>query len=294
MAQLLGRVVSAVMVDENADYYFVQPARNGQTYRLKKAEAPQVLHIGGSVRGFVYENADHQLEMTCQHIPTVQVDHYDFGTVVAVRRDLGVFVDIGLANKDIVVSLDELPTLKQLWPQPGDRLLLALKEDDRGRLWGTLADEEIFRTLSLKPRRSDINRNLTATVYRLKLGGTLVLKADWKLGYIHPSERDQEPRLGQVVKARVIGLSSHGGLNLSLKPRAYQAIGDDAQQILTLLEHQPDHQLALTDKSSPAEIKAVLGISKGQFKRAVGHLLKARRVSQVNGKLLLLRGESDD
>ncbi len=294
MAQLLGRVVSAVMVDENADYYFVQPARNGQTYRLKKAEAPQVLHIGGSVRGFVYENADHQLEMTCQHIPTVQVDHYDFGTVVAVRRDLGVFVDIGLANKDIVVSLDELPTLKQLWPQPGDRLLLALKEDDRGRLWGTLADEEIFRTLSLKPRRSDINRNLTATVYRLKLGGTLVLTADWKLGYIHPSERDQEPRLGQVVKARVIGLSSHGGLNLSLKPRAYQAIGDDAQQILTLLEHQPDHQLALTDKSSPAEIKAVLGISKGQFKRAVGHLLKARRVSQVNGKLLLLRGESDD
>ena len=294
MAQLLGRVVSAVMVDENADYYFVQPARNGQTYRLKKAEAPQVLHIGGSVRGFVYENADHQLEMTCQHIPTVQVDHYDFGTVVAVRRDLGVFVDIGLANKDIVVSLDELPTLKQLWPQPGDRLLLALKEDDRGRLWGTLADEEIFRTLSLKPRRSDINRNLTATVYRLKLGGTLVLTADWKLGYIHPSERDQEPRLGQVVKARVIGLSSHGGLNLSLKPRAYQAIGNDAQQILTLLEHQPDHQLALTDKSSPAEIKAVLGISKGQFKRAVGHLLKARRVSQVNGKLLLLRGESDD
>ncbi len=283
-----------MMVDENADYYFVQPARNGQTYRLKKAEAPQVLHIGGSVRGFVYENADHQLEMTCQHIPTVQVDHYDFGTVVAVRRDLGVFVDIGLANKDIVVSLDELPTLKQLWPQPGDRLLLALKEDDRGRLWGTLADEEIFRTLSLKPRRSDINRNLTATVYRLKLGGTLVLTADWKLGYIHPSERDQEPRLGQVVKARVIGLSSHGGLNLSLKPRAYQAIGDDAQQILTLLEHQPDHQLALTDKSSPAEIKAVLGISKGQFKRAVGHLLKARRVSQVNGKLLLLRGESDD
>ena len=182
----------------------------------------------------------------------------------------------------------------EFWFHIQRAILLALKEDDRGRLWGTLADEEIFRTLSLKPRRSDINRNLTATVYRLKLGGTLVLTADWKLGYIHPSERDQEPRLGQVVKARVIGLSSHGGLNLSLKPRAYQAIGDDAQQILTLLEHQPDHQLALTDKSSPAEIKAVLGISKGQFKRAVGHLLKARRVSQVNGKLLLLRGESDD
>ena len=50
----------------------------------------------------------------------------------------------------------------------------------------------------------------------------------------------------------------------------------------------------LTDKSSPAEIKALLGISKGQFKRAVGHLLKARLVNQINGKLILLKEPSDD
>ncbi|MDU3492799.1 MAG: DNA-binding protein, partial [Limosilactobacillus fermentum] len=45
----------------------------------------------------------------------------------------------------------------------------------------------------------------------------------------------------------------------------------------------------LTDKSSPEEIKELLGISKGQFKRAVGHLLKARLVSQVNGRLILIK-----
>lgn len=294
MNEALGSVVSAVMVDENQDYYFVQPARNGQTYRLAKSEAPQVLHIGGSVKGFVYENADHQLQMTCAHIPTVQVDHYDFGTVVGVRRDLGVFVDIGLPNKDIVVSLDDLPSLKHLWPQPGDRLLLALRVDDHDRLWGQLADEEIFRTIAAKPSRQLINQDVTATIYRLKLAGSLALTADYHLAFIHPSERDQEPRLGQVVKGRVIGLSSHGGVNLSLKPRAYQAINDDAAQILALLKHSQDHQLSLTDKSSPAEIKALLGISKGQFKRAVGHLLKARLVNQINGKLILLKEPSDD
>ena len=51
----LGKVVDAVMIDENDHDYFVQPARNGQTYRLPKDESPQVLHIGGSVRGFVYD-----------------------------------------------------------------------------------------------------------------------------------------------------------------------------------------------------------------------------------------------
>lgn len=287
MNSALGKVVDAVMIDENDHDYFVQPSRNGQTYRLPKSESPQVLHIGGHVRGFVYENENHQLQMTCQHIPTVQVDHYDYGTVVNVRRDLGVFVDIGLPNKDIVVSLDDLPTLKHLWPQPGNRLLMALRVDEKNRMWGQLADEQIYQTISAKPTSKLLNRDTFATVYRLKMSGTFVITDHYQLGFIHPSERDQEPRLGQRVKARVIGLSSHGGLNLSLKPRAYQAIGEDAKMILTMLKHDLNHRLPYTDKTDPTVIRQVFGISKGQFKRAVGHLLKERLVRQEDGQLIL-------
>lgn len=285
--------MTAVMIDENERDYFVQPARNGQTYRLPKEEVASPLHIGGSVRGFVYENEHHQLQMTVAHVPTVRVDHYDFGTVVAVRRDLGVFVDIGLPNKDVVVSLDDLPTLKHLWPQPGDRLMLALRVDDHDRIWGQLADEAIFNTIASRPSAKMKNWNLKATVFRLKLAGTLVLTENYRLGFIHPSERDQEPRLGQEVATRVIGLSDHGSLNLSLKPRAYQAIDGDAQQILELLKRSPNKALPVTDKSRPDEIKELFGFSKGQFKRAVGHLLKARLVSQVDGQLVLIKEPAD-
>lgn len=287
MNSALGKVVSAVMIDENEQDYFVQPDRNGQTYRLPKEESPQVLHIGGQVRGFVYENEDHQLQMTCTHIPTVQVDHYDYGTVVSVRRDLGVFVGIGLPNKDIVVSLDDLPSLKELWPQPGDRLLMALRVDDKDRLWGVLADDEIYRTITSTPNKREMNKDLMATVYRLKLTGTHVITDNYELGFIHPSERNQEPRLGQRVKARVIGFSSHGSLNLSLKPRAYQAIGEDAAMILAMLKHDVNHRLPYTDHSNPQEIRRVFGISKGQFKRAVGHLMKAGLVTETDSDLLL-------
>ncbi|QZN93879.1 DNA-binding protein [Limosilactobacillus panis] len=289
MNSALGKVVSAVIIDENEQDYFVQPDRNGQTYRLPKVESPQVLHIGGQVRGFVYENEDHQLQMTCAYIPSVQVDHYDYGTVVSVRRDLGVFVDIGLSNKDIVVSLDDLPSLKHLWPQPGDRLLMALQVDDKDRIWGKLADDAIYNTISKAPSKKLLNRDIMATVYRLKLNGTHVITDDYHLGFIHPSERDQEPRLGQRVKARVIGLSAHGSLNLSLKPRAYQAIGEDAQMLLTMLDHDLNHRLPYTDKTDPQIIRQVFGISKGQFKRAVGHLLKERLVKEENGQLVLLK-----
>lgn len=290
----LGKVVTAVMIDENEKDYFVQPDRNGQTYRLPKDESPQVLHIGGQVRGFVYENEDHQLQMTCKHIPTVQVDHYDYGTVVSVRRNLGVFVDIGLPNKDIAVSLDDLPSLKHLWPQPGDRLLLALQVDDKDRIWGKLADEQIYQAISTAPNKRLLNRDTYATVYRLKMSGTFVLTDGYHLGYIHPSERDQEPRLGQRVKARVIGLSSHGGLNLSLKPRAYQSISEDAKMLLAMLEHNPHNCLPYTDKTDPGVIREVFGISKGQFKRAIGHLLKANLVTEEEGQLVLREKKNDN
>ena len=57
------------------------------------------------------------------------------------------------------------------------------------------------------------------------------------LGFIHPSERYAEPRLGQVLEARVIGFREvDRTLNLSLKPRSFEMLENDAQMILTYLE----------------------------------------------------------
>ncbi len=134
-----------------------------------------------------------------------------------------------------------------------------------------------------------MNKDVIATVYRLKMVGSYVITKDYQLGFIHPSERDQEPRLGQEVKARVIGIRPDGTLNLSLRPRAYEAISDDAQMLLAALQHNADGRLPFTDKSDPAEIKVYFGISKGQFKRAVGHLMKAGLVVQRDGYLILVK-----
>ncbi|KMO62438.1 DNA-binding protein, partial [Lacticaseibacillus rhamnosus] len=225
-------------------------------------------------------------------LPKVGRDHYAFAPVVEVRRDLGVFVDIGLPDKDIVVSEDQLPELSRLWPQRGDRLMIALTIDKKDRLWGNLADETIIRAVANRAKPDQMNADVTATAYRLKMAGTRVLTDDFYLGFIHPSERDVEPRLGQVLHARVIGVSDQGELNLSLKPRAYQAIGDDAAMILAVLQHDPAGKIAYTDKSDPAVIKQVFGISKGAFKRALGHLLKAGLIKEEAGYTVLLDSNS--
>lgn len=284
LENILGREIVAKVTDFNDKYIFAQV--EGLTFRMTRDELLKAPKVNSSLKGFAYINDNHQLQLT-KKVPKVQVDRYAWGTVVSSRKDLGVFVDIGLPNKDIVVSVDDLPELPQLWPQKGDKLMIGLSIDAKDRMWGKLATPEMFQTISGMAKKNMQNKNVTATVYRLKLVGTFVITDDYYLGFIHPSEREVEPRLGEVVKARVIGVKDDGTLNLSTRPRAYEAISDDSQMILMALQHTSAKQLPFTDKSSPDEIKAYFGISKGQFKRAVGHLMKAGLVKQADGFLIL-------
>ena len=284
-----GQVVTAQVTDHNGKEVFAQ--YEGVTLAIDRLELPTLPEIGSQLKGLAYENKHGQARLTTK-LPKVGRDHYAFAPVVEVRRDLGVFVDIGLPDKDIVVSEDQLPELSRLWPQRGDRLMIALTIDKKDRLWGNLADETIIRAVANRAKPDQMNADVTATAYRLKMAGTRVLTDDFYLGFIHPSERDVEPRLGQVLHARVIGVSDQGELNLSLKPRAYQAIGDDAAMILAVLQHDPAGKIAYPDKSDPAVIKQVFGISKGAFKRALGHLLKAGLIKEEAGYTVLLDSNS--
>jgi len=91
------------------------------------------------------------------------------------------------------------------------------------------------------------------------------------------------------VNGRVIGIRPDGVLNVSLKPRAHEAISDDAAMIIAFLERAPENQMHYTDKSSPEEITQMFGISKGQFKRALGTLMKQRRIEQKEGITKLIK-----
>lgn len=272
----LASFITGLVIDENDQFYFVQ--KDGKTYALDKMEGPHKL--GESVKGFAYIDMKQKLRLTSLEIRASQ-DQFGWGIVTEVRKDLGVFVDTGLPDKQIVVSLDSLPELKELWPKKEDRLYIRLKVDQKDRIWGILAEQEDFKRLARPAYDNMHNQSWPAIVYRLKLSGTFVyLPENNMLGFIHPSERYVEPRLGQVVTARVIGFREvDRTLNLSLKPRSFEMLEKDAQMILTYLKNNGGF-MTLNDKSSPEEIRNTFGISKGQFKKALGGLMKAGKIKQ--------------
>ncbi|WP_341932352.1 RNA-binding virulence regulatory protein CvfB [Streptococcus pluranimalium] len=276
MNELLGTVISGMVTDENSQAYFVQ--KDGITFALAKEEGAH--QIGEMVKGFVYTDMRQKPRLTTKDIASTRTT-YGWGTVTDVRRDLGVFVDTGIPEKEIVVSLDVLPEMKELWPKKGDRLYIKLDVDRKDRIWGLPAEAEVFQKMAGPAYDNMQNQTWPAIVYRLKLSGTFVyLPENNMLGFIHPSERYAEPRLGQVLDARVIGFREiDRTLNLSLKPRSFEMLENDAQMILTYLESNGGF-MTLNDKSSPEDIKATFGISKGQFKKALGGLMKAKKIKQ--------------
>lgn len=276
MNHLLATTITGLVTDENSDFYYVQ--KDGQTFALSKEEGQY--DLGEAVSGFAYQDVKQRFRLTTLPVAARQ-DSFGWGVVTDVRKDLGVFVDTGLPDKQVVVSLDVLPEIKELWPKKGDQLYVKLTVDKKDRIWALPAFQEDFQRLAGPAYDNMHNQQLRAIVYRLKLTGTFVYLPDNNmLGFIHPSERYSEPRLGQELSVRVVGYRAvDRTLNLSLKPRSFEMLDNDAQMILTYLDAQGGF-MTFNDKSSPAEIQATFGISKGQFKKALGGLMKAGKVKQ--------------
>lgn len=286
---MLGSIATGKIIDQNATAYYVQV--EGITYELKRKEVTQEeqLNLGDEVKGFLYDDKQHNREMT-QFLPYAQADQYGWGKVTEIKYDLGVFVDIGLPDKDVVLSVDDLPFDKDRWPRKDDQLLVHLETDSKERIWAKLADENIFEQLSAHFPNDMVNKDVFGTVYSSREVGAFVITSEYYLGFVHSSQMARPLRLGEQFKGRVIGISQYGRLNLSSLPRAFEEIDDDAQMILMSLRRKRDKTLPFYDKSNAQEIKNYFGISKSAFKRALGHLLKAEYITENkdNGTITMI------
>lgn len=286
---MFGSIATGKIIDQNATAYYVQV--EGITYELKRKEVTQEeqLNLGDEVKGFLYDDKQHNREMT-QFLPYAQADQYGWGKVTEIKYDLGVFIDIGLPDKDVVLSVDDLPFDKDHWPRKDDQLLVHLETDSKERIWAKLADENIFEQLSAHFPNDMVNKDVFGTVYSSREVGAFVITSEYYLGFVHSSQMARPLRLGEQFKGRVIGISQYGRLNLSSLPRAFEEIDDDAQMILMSLRRKGDKTLPFYDKSDAQEIKNYFGISKSAFKRALGHLLKAEYITENkdNGTITMI------
>ena len=154
-------------------------------------------------------------------------------------------------------------------------MLAALYIDKSGRLCATMNVYEHLRTDS--PYKKD--DKVTGRIYEIsKNFGAFVAVDNCFSGLIPKKELYGELHVLQQISARVTGVKEDGKLDLGIRQKAHLQMSEDADKVLSLLREKKGF-LPLHDKSSPEQIRETIGMSKNEFKRAIGHLYKEHLIT---------------
>ena len=271
---------------------------------LPAKQVPEGAKVGDELEVFLYrDSSDRRRDQTVTGIPVLEVFLYRDSsdrlisttrtpklcmgqvallTVVQVGK-VGAFLDWGL-EKDLLLPFKQ-QTRKV---KTGEQVLAALYIDKSGRLCATMNVYEHLRTDS--PYKKD--DKVTGRIYEIsKNFGAFVAVDNCFSGLIPKKELfgDTELRIGDQVTARVVKVLEDGKLTLSVREKAYLQIQKDAEKIERLLDSY-EGSLPFNDKAAPEVIAHETGMSKNEFKRAVGHLLKEGKIQITEKNIRRVRG----
>ncbi len=234
---------------------------------LPAKQVPAGADLGTEIEVFIYKDSDDRL------IATVKEPKIMLGDVRRLRvketGKIGAFMDWGL-EKDVLLPFRE-QTAKV---KPGDDVLCALYIDKSSRLCVTM---NVYKyLLNESPYQKD--DKVQGTVYELSDNfGAFVAVDDIYSGLIPKKELYGNVKIGDNISARVTSVKEDGRLNLSVREKAYLQMDEDAQKLLEMIA-ACGGKLPFTDKASPELIREKTQMSKNEFKRAVGRLLKEGKI----------------
>lgn len=274
-----GEIVTLTVLEQQTSKWILT---NGEKeLPLNASEVTEPLEIGDQVKVFLFTDRRGDLAATVA-IPAVVQGEYGWARVLRVVSREGAYVDIG-TSREVLVQAEDLPKLPELWPQVGDHLYITLRTDRHGDLFGRLVTEEKVKELYEGAFEEMYNKNIIARPYRLLPVGSFLLGVEQPYRiFVHESEMQGEPRLGQEVQVRIIDVKDDGSLNGSLLPRRHERLSTDAEKIFHYLQGIGG-RMPFSDKSSPEEIHEMFHMSKAAFKRALGTLMKAGKIKQQDG-----------
>lgn len=239
----------------------------GPDILLPIKQVPQDVQTGDEIEVFIYRDSEDRLIATTKK-PKIVLGELGVLKVVETTR-IGAFLDWGL-EKDLF-----LPFKEQIGKvEKGREYLVGLYVDKSDRLCATMKTNKILTSKS--PYK--VNDKVQGIIYRINKDMGAFVAVDNKYDSMIPKhEVYSSHRIGDKIEARVTKVREDGKLDLSIREKANVQTDEDVIQILTKMIKNGGI-LNLNDDSSPEEIKKQLNMSKGAFKRAVGRLLKEKKI----------------
>ncbi len=230
---------------------------------LPKKQVPADMEVGDPIDVFLYKDSNDRPIATVKE-PKLTLGQTARLRVVSVGK-VGAFLDWGL-EKDLFLPYREQTTQVKA----GDEVIAVLYLDKSERLCATM---KVYPYLQKESpyQKDDV---VTGMVYEISHNfGAFVAVDDKYSALIPKKELYGELHVLQQISARVTGVKEDGKLDLGIRQKAHLQMSEDADKVLSLLREKKGF-LPLHDKSSPEQIRETIGMSKNEFKRAIGHLYK--------------------
>ena len=234
---------------------------------LPSRQVPEGTKEGDSIEAFIYKDSQDRLIATTKE-PKLQVGQTAVLKVSQVTR-IGAFLDWGL-EKDLLLPYHE-QTLKV---REGEDVLVALYIDKSSRLCATM---KVYHYLSTRTPYV-VGDMVKGRVYEISDRFGVFVAVDDKYSALIPArEAKGKYRPGKILELRVSEVKEDGKMNVTDRQKAYLQINEDAENVLEVINEFAG-VLPFDDKASPEVIQREFGLSKGAFKRAIGHLMKEGKV----------------
>ena len=269
MIELGKRQVLKVVKKVDFGVYLVEEmtAREHERVLLPGRQVPEGTEPGDTLEVFIYRDSSDRLIATTR-VPIIQLHETALLTVADVGK-IGAFLDWGL-EKDLLLPFKE----QTAHVKKGQEVLAALYIDKSSRLCATM---KVYPYLQQNSPYI-VGDEVKGRVYELSDNfGVFVAVDDKYSGLIPKKEAQGVYQPGEIISCRVTSVREDGKLNLSPRKKAYQQMEEDAALVLKVLDEFAG-VLPFDDRVSPEIIKREFGLSKAAFKRAVGHLMKEKKI----------------
>ncbi len=241
---------------------------------LPRKQVPEGSNVGGTLEVFIYRDSMDRLIATTRE-PKLRIGQVAELDVVQVGK-IGAFLDWGLEKDLLLPFRQQVKRVKE-----GEKVLVSLYIDKSQRLCATM---NVYHNLrSDSPYHTD-DQVMGRAYASSDEYGVFVAVDNQYSALIPKKELYGQVTLGEDLRARVSKVQPDGRLVLSIREKGYLQIQEDAERLLEILDSY-DGVLPFNDKVSPAIILRETGMSKNEFKRAVGNLLKAGKI-QITEKVI--------
>ena len=243
---------------------------------LPKNQVPEDVNIGDNLSVFLYRDSKDRLIATLKS-PRLTLGCVARCKVIEVSK-IGAFLDWGL-EKDLLLPYREMTGEIKA----GMEIPVALYADKSDRLCATM---KLYKYLNTATgiKKGD---NVSGTVYEISDNfGAFVAIEDKYQGLIPKRELTNGIHVGDVINARVSAVKADGKIDLSLKELTHIQMDIDADKLIKLMKSNGG-KLDFNDKADPKVIKEATDMSKNEFKRAVGRLLKNGYIEIKSDSIIL-------